>query len=265
MRIVSKFHDYYDSVQASGQDQSCVYVRKEEQKIIHNTEALYAKISQINALGEAALFSKDRGPEYQSLLFFRELTLGYCGKLFPIFQFIHFEKGCPKKFQHFYKPVDAEAYFQSVIDDYPYDGHYLNYWGNGKTLGLDSEYSYESRYDRDVEDVFHYFQVPLFMLPEMPYDMSSLSEIWGYNHFNRGKNVVNILLNPCLRKLEFFRVKDPYTCYQDIYQYINGVLGNTENIETEMSDLDKVQQHGFDEKYGFRKRPGDKKRRKKKK
>ncbi|MDW3646585.1 MAG: hypothetical protein R8P61_05975 [Bacteroidia bacterium] len=265
MRIVSKFHDYYDSVQASGQDQSCVYVRKEDKSLVHNTDTHYHKISQLKNLGEAALFSKERGPEHQSILFFRELTLGYCGKLYPIFQFVHFEGNKAKKLHHFYKPEDAEAYFQTVIDDYPYDGHYLNYWGNGKKLGLDHAYSYESRYDIEVDDLFHYFQVPLFMLPDMPYDFSALEEVWGYNHFRRGKDVVNILLNPCLRRLEFFRIKDPYSCFQDIYQYINGVLGNTENIETKMSDQDKIQQHGFDQKYGFRKRPGNKKRRKNKK
>ena len=34
MRIISDFHDYYDAVQAAGQDQTLIYFRKREEEIV---------------------------------------------------------------------------------------------------------------------------------------------------------------------------------------------------------------------------------------
>lgn len=57
-----------------------------------------------------------------------------------------------------------------------------------------------------------------------------------------------LILNPCLKDIDFMRIKDPYTCFQEIFMYKSGVLGNPEKDIIEISDKDKIKQHGFDNK-----------------
>ena len=49
---------------------------------------------------------------------------------------------------------------------------------------------------------------------------------------------------------------DTYTAFQEIQMYISGVLGtNEDGHDTNQTEKEKVRQHGFDPKYGFRTRP----------
>ena len=63
-----------------------------------------------------------------------------------------------------------------------------------------------------------------------------------------------IITNPNLKEVNFQKVKDAYQCYQEIEQYLNGVLGNIERDDDNRTDIEKVRSHGFDDKYGFRTR-----------
>lgn len=65
----------------------------------------------------------------------------------------------------------------------------------------------------------------------------------------------NLFINPKLSTYEFFKVLDVYTCYQELEMWMSGVLAYPQNIMIEVEDEIKVTKHGFDLKYGFRKRP----------
>jgi hypothetical protein len=54
---------------------------------------------------------------------------------------------------------------------------------------------------------------------------------------------------------EFFKVKDPFTTFQDIAQFVGDVLASQGNDMTEIGNLDKVRKAGFDTKTSFRKAP----------
>lgn len=54
---------------------------------------------------------------------------------------------------------------------------------------------------------------------------------------------------------EFFKVKDPFTTFQDIAQFVGGVLANQGNDTVEIGNIDKVRKAGFDTKTSFRKAP----------
>jgi hypothetical protein len=54
-----------------------------------------------------------------------------------------------------------------------------------------------------------------------------------------------------LKDIEFQRVLDPFTAYQELDQWISGVLGQNPEPD-EVSDKVKIQQHGFDS-WSFRK------------
>jgi hypothetical protein len=64
-----------------------------------------------------------------------------------------------------------------------------------------------------------------------------------------------------LKDVEFFRVFDPHTTYQEIFMYISGVLGGNMKEIPEMSDDDMRDSKGFD-KWSFRKEPSSKKKKK---
>lgn len=63
-----------------------------------------------------------------------------------------------------------------------------------------------------------------------------------------------IICNGLLRELEFFRVFDPYTAFQEIAMHVGGVLGAPNKPVPEVSDKDMVSAKGFNE-WSFRKPP----------
>ncbi len=60
--------------------------------------------------------------------------------------------------------------------------------------------------------------------------------------------------NAKLSDIDFFKVMDSYTCFQEIYMCMNSVY-KAEKPVVEIEDKYKIQQHGFDVKASFRKSP----------
>jgi hypothetical protein len=85
-----------------------------------------------------------------------------------------------------------------------------------------------------MQEIFHKYQVPVFMITTSP---------------DRHKQT--LILNPCLKNFRFQTVKDSYTAYQDIFQFVSGILNSPEHKMVQISDKDKVSKHGFD-KWSFR-------------
>lgn len=65
------------------------------------------------------------------------------------------------------------------------------------------------------------------------------------------------LANPRLASLSWASAHDPASCFQTIAQFIGGVVPGRQMPMVEISDQSKVAKHGFDPRYGFRKRPAD--------
>lgn len=70
----------------------------------------------------------------------------------------------------------------------------------------------------------------------------------------RSKDLHNheLELNPSLKAYKFMKVVDPYSAFQEISQFISGVLGNSEKQTVDISDENRLLQHGFDKKFSFR-------------
>lgn len=62
-------------------------------------------------------------------------------------------------------------------------------------------------------------------------------------------------INDNLSDVQFYRVFDAYTAYQELEMWLGGVLAYPPNFMVEISDKSKIQKGGFDPVYGFRKRP----------
>ena len=61
----------------------------------------------------------------------------------------------------------------------------------------------------------------------------------------------DVQLNCELKKVQFYKVMDAFTIYQEIYMYVDGCLSSPGNQLIEIDDKYKIEGHGFD-KYSFR-------------
>lgn len=206
MRIISKFHDYYDSVQRQGMDKDVVYVREKKISLIKDTSRV-----------------ADRGVPHVGTVHLR--YLGFCGQIYRVY--------IVKATGITYITYDFED-FKEVSMRFgltaKYDFGRSKWWPGRFQEFRDENTDY-------LLELFHQHQVPIFLIEP--------SEI-------RHKNT--LILNPNLKDLDFQTVKDTYTTYQDIYQYVAGVLNSPENKMVKISDKDKISKHGFD-KHSFRKLP----------
>ncbi len=214
MRIISDFHDYYDIVQKYGIDLGITFQRKQEH---HDIKFPWPSSSYKNRRK-----SKNATIPYISRLFF----LGYCGKLVPCFLQI------TKKALQNYKDWD---YISS------YDSAY-SYGEESNNLGFHM-YDLDSAYDND---------------PTIEYNKEELKQLSNQNHskwfydyntpvfliyrtdfYHKNNLTPDVLItNPILEDLDFRHQKDQWTCYQDISQYISGVLTTEANPTIQISDRD---------------------------
>lgn len=72
-------------------------------------------------------------------------------------------------------------------------------------------------------------------------------------YFSRYRPNITLIVNPSLKDLEFYRVKDPFTCYQEIDQFLTK-LTSPEKEYPQVEDIYRLVEHGFDKKVSFRKR-----------
>lgn len=267
MRIISTFTDYYDSVQGLGIDKSCVFKREESQKHVAGlTPVIQFMIKQIYS----ARFHVSEKLDWnnKNMMTLRRFVIGYCGTLIRVYKFKHYRESEIIEEKFIYHPDKAFEYFKK------YQSLYSTYSNLAKTYYKKEMMKCKSTpqsieiatrpISTELGDFFQDLQAPLFVYPagDCPsYNYENTPRRGGY----RPMEQIEIFRNPKLKDMEFFACKDPFTCYQNIYQYLSGVLTQRDDIETPMTEKDKVNQHGFDQKYGFRTRPGSKKKRKKKK
>lgn len=74
------------------------------------------------------------------------------------------------------------------------------------------------------------------------------------NRFNKDISILDLIINPSLEDIRFTNVLPPTLIFQELDTYISGTLTYPQNAMIEVSDEQKVIKHGFDTKYGFRKR-----------
>lgn len=229
MKIISKFHDYYDSIAKHGQDDKIIYLRKNIEEEISNKSLPEVKQSYR---------SKNYSKYIENDWFFDFFYLGFCGKIYPVIRSessldsnktIHFSYSL-QDFEDFcknngikisYKKGSFLKYMYSFLD-YKHINQLRSFFSNEKM--------------KELEKVFYEKNVPVFI-----YKSSTTNS----------KKI--LILNPCLKDIQFYKEKDTYTCFQDLSMFIGGVLKSSENQMITISDEDKISKHGFD-KWSFRKK-----------
>lgn len=69
-----------------------------------------------------------------------------------------------------------------------------------------------------------------------------------------GRGECKIEFNGELKKVEFYKCMDAFTIFQELSMYVDGCLTSPGNQMIEIEDKYKIEGHGFDTTYGFRTR-----------
>ena len=124
-------------------------------------------------------------------------------------------------------------FVESLLESRPYYGNFID------NVNLIKNY--------DAKDLFVEYNTPVFVY-DGDYGRTALTTGRSYH-----RNKDAFIINPLLKDYEFYKVFDTFQAFQEIQMYIGGVLGSKENEIIKISDKDKINQHGFDFKWSFRK------------
>ena len=234
MRVISKFRDYYDTVQMFGHDEHVIYTR--------HIEEVKAPLALVELI--------DKMPYYHNGGFRASpLIVGFCGTLYPA---MHIYAGFPE----FNRTTDVYAYslpsLLKILRKLPDKGHryknfvreiYKNHWFYGRTKFNLSEMT-RSKVLEPIEklELFFKYKTPIFSV-----------EKTGIRSYSKVK------LNPCLKDLDFQRVIDPYQAFQEIDMFLSGVLGIGNPSISTIEDKYMKEQKGFG-KYSFKTLPTKRKK-----
>ena len=242
MRLISHFSDFYDSALAfEDGDDSVVYLRQPISfKFSKDTKyppLVKELLDLFNNKGNSYLdriglwewkfrqstqwyrftMENDDNRFYQYLF-----TIIFCGRVYPLIRIQTVDKKTDvSEDQHFYD----FATYQKFLEKHALE--FVN--SRGRNLA-------ENYFKVNITDRQHTFLI----------ENKVTIVIIGKDE---------IVFNGKLSDYQFYKVFDPYTCYQELDTWLSGVLAYPQNIMIEVGNESKIEKHGFDSKYGFRTRP----------
>lgn len=238
MRIISKFKDYYDSASAYGVDVEKIYVRD-------------TKTSTIPVIGDW-WNSSLRMEKYD--------IIGFCGEIYPIYNAANqYDDPTTRKERILYgddaMKFKSNLNWQTISKKEPFfieDEYYkddYDYW--------DTCRQYEKLVKNEIlKSIFTQHSVPVFHIKSNAATKKD----------NKGSTwEIQITLNPNLKDLCFFKVKDSVQAFSEIHQFLDVIQSQDTQVDVPVGGNDVVgRSKGFDEN-SFRKEPTKKKYSKKSK
>jgi hypothetical protein len=232
MRIICEsFHDYYDSVQSQGQDLSLVYLRTPKEFEKQEAHAIVSKFPYLKCYSVHELTISTK-------------IIGFCGKIYPLVELDRFRQW-PFSRQHAfcYTLEDVDAFIERNFKkkqveaynankrDFPYQ-----HWSFSNRREAFEKFFAESEKQKDkFRDIFLKYHVPIFVA--------------GSHSSYPSKDT--FALNVALKPLEFYRIMDTFTAFQEIQMFLGGLAVPLKEIPT-IPDKVMVEAKGFD-KFSFRK------------
>lgn len=284
MKIISKFQDYYDGVAASGYDDTRVFLRHMKEmsrkefgaykpRIVrpqgmnwNKTKKWEAKHESLGArryVVDGSSWSHPRYRNWDEILTFHTVHVGFCGRIYKGYHIIGH-----KDPQTYYDDINNEINFfawtqedifalMDELSEIPnpckgikefLDTRDRSNW-NGIPAGVNEGW----------EDLtpFVRHQIPIFLVAIDGKIRTRDERTRQYLHKKQ------YVVNPCLKDVQFYKVKDTWTAFQEIDMFLGGVLTSQPEM-IEVSNESKILNSGLDPKWGFRKMPGKRKPRKQK-
>lgn len=235
MRIISESKDYYDCIQAQGQDQSIVYVRTEK------------------------TFTKDKCPPLRFRWYpnyYRWLSenftmnqhvVGFCGKIYPVLQLWMRDKSI-KDWSTCLTLEDVDQWMETCLNKKQLEDYYnekkrsyfsKHYWRKDRS-------KFRKFFEQMTEDQNKFGD--MFIEHDCPIFVATLT-CWDER---------KLVLNARLNEFQFYRMIDPYTAFQELQMWVGNQVQPRKHIP-EISDKVLAEAKGFDQ-WSFRKEPTKKKK-----
>ena len=237
MRLVTKLHDYYDGpARNTVSDKTHTFVREQYDVENIDTELIRVQVTE------------DRTYRYS---IYSEIV-GFCGEIYPCVRVEkeHKEEYTTKVFYAYtwdalIKIVSAKTintgWTRNRIYVFGSKEATIRKWLEfGRTsMGWYDKTAYEAKNDPKLKKIF-------------------ADEKIAYFHINTITKKGNPMMHvyPVLKDLEFYKLFDPYTCFQTIEYYLTNELVKPDEISQEIQDTItdelKAQAHGYN-RFSFRK------------
>lgn len=229
MRIISDFHDYYDCGQKLDADKQTLYIRKKSSEKKHPwifpTVVIWGNYDPVFELS----------------------VVGFCGKLYPLFKlhapFPFFNVICCYRMEQINSFIQT-YYKKEVIEQYFESSKYR------RNIRIMSRTDFENffkewnlhigEYEKHYAKIFEEKRCPIFVI--------------NYNFYNDKV----ICYNQQLKPLDFAKIFDPMSAYQEISMFMSNLAVPIKPVP-EISDVTMAKVKGFN-KYSFRKDPIKKKK-----
>ena len=243
----NKFHDYYDGIAKQYTDKTIVYDRTHkinDKSLIFKNELLtkYYKISsrlpEHSSRGETGVYK---------LFDVTPLLLCFCGKLYITFEVkdTYFKPGNADMEIKYLSSQDEVLEF---INEYEFDSRRIYFARDSDFTSKNINDAYATIDRINCDDILIDNNAPVILF------RGSLA---GYTS---GEVAI---INPRLSDTGFIKIKEPFTCFQDIQTYISNVLVNNDNKNiVKIGNNDLIQSKGFDLKSSFRKESNSRKSKK---
>ena len=217
MRIISKFHDYYDSIQGYGFDPTIIYIRNRDEIHKHDLS------KSIPSLLLNDLYSNEYKHSFGDIG-----EIYFCGKRY---RFVNFIKSVNEKtiFLYFYS---LESLLYYLAKAYKKDIKKRSKKAMQKYIKTYEKeckefYSINNNFEQNIK-LHEQFNTPIFTV------------------YNKNDNP-DIVINPSLKDMNFQKVFDPYRAFQEIDMFLSGVLQSPENKMIDINDSDMRDKKGFND------------------
>jgi len=233
MLIVSPYRDFYDHILAFGVDKTIVYQRKESEISIEVD-------GDFPSLNGSGFLTRLYGYDYA----FR--VIGFCGKLYPFITVVQQDRrnndeSTNKKCFYLYSVEDVKKFLLKFnIKEKKEDRGYFRHTHYGLRNPDELVNFFKEDAFRSLLTIFSKHNVPVFVL----------FDIKGYMD-----RTAKVNLNPRLKSYDFVKAKDPISAFQELMNYISGVLGVPNRPMVKLSDKELAKKRGHDDPYSFRKTP----------
>lgn len=231
MRILSRFHDYYDRAMAHGADHSRVFVRDTIE---------YSGASQDSPVPEylSKFLGLVKGGGDHGKVRFQAFLVAFAGKLYPGIHAYVLGSG---------DPINGTG---NTVSEFFYDQESFLAFAEQYNVNLDRKYFMDQQTAAQRYASF-------FALKGSTAEAATFAEHGIAMAIATRRNHGEVLVNPQLKAVEFFRVLDAWQAYQELDMYLGALAAPDTKPPVQVADKDRIAQHGFD-RQSFRKRPHDK-------
>ena len=230
MKIVGNGQkDYYDPCVGYGIDPNLIYVRNtsvtKSDDIPDFIKNLVPEVYRANPHTKKYEYTIDPG------------FVGFCGIIYP---FIRVER----TLRYGYQPTKTKFFYNADI--------LIKYLKDNEILRKETYFYYELLNNKKT---IRKYLDPVVNL-DVFFDLGNPTFYCGPDIYSKYPNNDTVFVqNPSLKKVQFYKVFDAFTAFQEISMFLGGVLGQSHPPMVDISDKDMAIKKGFGHKYAFRKMP----------